>query len=123
MAKAKEIAALVGPALVAVTLSEAWNYRIFAANPPTVVYLNGAILFVAGLAIIRAHNRWSWHWPVIVTLGGWLLAGLGLGRMFVPGAQSAAPEFVKLGGIAFALAIGCFLTFKAYWPDSHHTQP
>ena len=33
---------------------------------------------VAGVAIIQVHNRWTRHWPVLVTVMGWfaILAGL-----------------------------------------------
>ena len=114
MLASRNLAALIGPALVAITLSEALNIRIFADNAPAVVYLNGTILFVAGLAIIRAHNLWTWRWPLAVTLTGWLLAALGLFRMFAPElqprGQSAAIFFV----IFAVFVLGCFLTFKAY---------
>lgn len=68
MPAARDPAALIGPGLVAITLLEALNLRIFADNAPAAVYLNGTILFVAGLAIIRAHNLWDWRWPLAVTL-------------------------------------------------------
>jgi hypothetical protein len=37
---------------------------------PPVVYLSGVLMFVAGLAIARAHNRWAWDWTVLVTMTG-----------------------------------------------------
>ena len=71
MASPQNVAALVGPAIVALTSSEALNYHIWATNIPPVTYLNGTILFVGGVAILRAHDRWVLGWPVIVTLSGW----------------------------------------------------
>ena len=114
MPVSRSLAALIGPSLVAIALSEALNIRIFAGNAPAVVYLNGAILFVAGLAIIRAHNLWVWQWPVAVTLTGWLLAGLGLFRLFAPELQPGGRNAAIFFGIFVAFVLGCFLTFKAY---------
>jgi len=80
MTDSRRIAGLLGPTLVALAVSEAMNLRIMAENPASVglVYLNGTLLFVAGVAIIQVHNRWTRHWPVLVTVMGWfaILAGL-----------------------------------------------
>src|ERR1039458_1260312 len=54
-----------------------------------VTYLVGILLFVAGLAIVRAHNRWIRGWPVLVTLVGWAAIFGGLFRMLAPEAQRA----------------------------------
>jgi len=82
--------------------------------PVGVVYLNATLLFVTGLAIVRDHNSWKGGWPVLVTSTGWLAVLGGLIRMFAPAStQSGAPwVFALLFGL---LAIGIFLTFKAYW--------
>ena len=114
MRTSRNLAALIGPSLIAITLSEALNIRIFADNAPAVVYLNGTILFVAGLAIIRAHNCWVWRWPFAVTLTGWLLAALGLFRMFAPESQPRGQNAAVFFGIFVAFVLGCFLSFKAY---------
>jgi hypothetical protein len=60
MTSSTRIAGLVGPTLIAVTITE-WLYvDVFtSAMGPSFaphVYLNGCLLFVAGLAIVRAHN-------------------------------------------------------------------
>jgi len=114
MADSKRLAGLIGPTLLALAVTEAMNYRIFASSIAPVVYFNGTVLFVAGLAIVRAHNRWTWRWPVFLTLTGWVLLLGGLFRMFAP-ESGRAPEtastyvfFVMLG------ALGAFLTFKGY---------
>jgi 1,4-dihydroxy-2-naphthoate octaprenyltransferase len=81
------------------------------------VYLSGALLFVAGLSIVRAHNRWPRSWPVLVTLTGWFALLLGLLRMFAPalyqqGAQGHGTTL--LGFEAALLGLGLFLTYRAY---------
>ena len=60
--KSRELAGVVGPALVAIGVTEALNLHIFDTQIPQVVYLNGTILFVSGVALVRTHNRWTWNW-------------------------------------------------------------
>ena len=114
MSNSKSIAGLVGPVLVATTVSEAINLRIFDSNITPVVYLNGVLLFLAGLSILRAHNLWTWRWPVLITLVGWIGIVGGLLRMFVPQAQQGVTDSVKYGSIIVLFLIGSLLTFKAY---------
>ena len=113
----KNLAGLIGPALIAVTISETINAHIWAANIAPVIHLNGALLFIAGLAIVRAHNHWVRGWPVVVTLVGWVVLCLGLLRMFTP---ELYLKGVQISGVAFivptmgVLAVGVYLTFQAY---------
>ena len=92
--------------------------RLYDAQIPPVVYLSGVLMFVAGLAIIRAHNIWVRNWTVLVTLSGWFLLLLGLVRMFAASryrqatASTSSWVFVLLEGCLLALAV--FITFKAY---------
>ena len=115
MTDSRRTAGLLGPTLIAIAMTEAMNLRILARTPAPVgvVYLNGTLLFVAGLAIVRAHNRWKGGWPVLVTLMGWLAILGGLIRMVAPAsAQSGATWVFAL--LIVLLAIGIVLTFKAY---------
>lgn len=70
MTDSRQLAGLVGPTMIAIGVTEAMNMDVFATQIAPVVYLNGAIFFVAGLALIRAHNRWTWRWPVLITVTG-----------------------------------------------------
>lgn len=116
MANSKNIAALLGPAIVAITISETLNVHIWAGNTAAGVYLDGALLFIAGLAIVRAHNLWVRGWPVLVTLAGWCVMALGLFRMFFPELQLEAARHTDAVIVETmpVLAAGIFLTFKAY---------
>ena len=120
MTNSRQIAGLLGPTLIAITVSEAMNLRIWTTTTgpslAPVVYLNGTLLFVAGLAIVRAHNGWTGGWPVLVTLMGWLAMLGGLVRMFAPmSAQRSEQNTTSVFAlISVLLAIGIFLTFKAY---------
>lgn len=113
MANSKQIAGLVGPTAVALTLSEAMNLHIWADNIAPVTYLNGTLLFIAGLSIVRVHNLWK-GWPVMVTLAGWIAILGGLFRMFAPEARQAPQNGATFAVLMVLLAIGIFLTFKAY---------
>jgi hypothetical protein len=116
----KTIAGLLGPTIIAMVVSEfpLVQPHLYDAQIPPVVYLSGTLMFVAGLAIVRAHNRWTRDWTVLVTLSGWFFLVLGLFRMFAAGAyrrtsaNTSATVFMILEGM---LAIcGLILTFKAY---------
>lgn len=121
----KNIAGLIGPSLLVITISETINAHIWATNIAPVIHLNGGLLFVAGLAIVRAHNLWVRGWSVVVTLVGWFVMLLGLLRMFAPelvlkGVQSTGSAFIAptMG----VLVIGLFLTFKAYRREGNNTN-
>src|SRR4026209_490759 len=84
MPHSKRIAGLVGPRIVAMVISEVPLVQplLYDAQIPPVVYLSGVLMFVGGLAVIRAHNHWVRDWTVLVTLSGWFALVLGLFRMF-----------------------------------------
>jgi uncharacterized membrane protein HdeD (DUF308 family) len=127
MTNSKRIAGLLGPTLIAVTISEAMNLRIWttSAGPSLApfVYLNGTLLFVAGLSIVRVHNRWTGVWPVLVTLIGWLAILGGLIRMIAPvSAQRTGQNTTAVFALLIVLlAIGIFLTVKAYGREDSET--
>lgn len=116
MTNSKRIAGLLGPSLIAVSLTEAMNLDIFPNTSAHLVYLNGTLLFVAGLAIVRAHNHVTAGWPILVTLTGWLLLLGGLIRMIAPVAarQTAQHSTVVLALTSVLLVIGIVLTIKAH---------
>lgn len=118
MENSKRIAGLIGPSLIAITISEALNVHIWAANIAPAIHLNGTLLFVAGLSIVRAHNHWIRGWPVIVTLVGWFAILAGLLRMFVPELYLQSVQNTSAGmlisSIMIVCVIGIYLTFKAY---------
>jgi hypothetical protein len=119
MTEPRRIAGLLGPTIVALILSEnaLVNPHLYDLQIPPVVYLSGTLLFIAGLSIVRAHNRWTGGWPVLVTVTGWFAILLGLFRMFSPGlyAQGAqSSPTALLAGEGALLVLGIFLTFKGY---------
>ncbi len=120
MPNSKQIAGLVGPTIIAMVVSEfpLVQPHLYDAQIPPVVYLSGVLMFVAGLAIVRAHNHWARDWTVLITLSGWLGLVLGLFRMFAAdlyqrgAAGTSATVFMVLEGVL--LLCGLIMTFKAY---------
>lgn len=114
MDKSKQIAGLIGPAIAVLAPTEALNLPIWRGVAPPVVYLAGTVLFVAGLAIVRAHNRWTPGWPIMVTLVGWIGVLGGLYRMCAPTAPQAPDSLATYLGLGLMFLAGVFLTYKAY---------
>jgi len=126
MRTSKTIAALVGPTLIASAISifinlHAWPALVDQAfhNPP-LIFVSGYPLFVAGLAMVYFHNRWTVGWPVLVTAVGWLAVLGGLSRILFPSRLAEiALRAVHTTGVMPAAAIiilvlGAFLSLKAY---------
>jgi uncharacterized membrane protein YhaH (DUF805 family) len=116
MIHSQQLAQIIGPTLCLMTLSEMINLSIWESNIPTVIYLNGVLLFVAGIAIIRVHNFWVRSWIILITLTGWLTTILGAFRMFFPTAKQAGENFSTFVMLIILCVIGLFLTVKGYYP-------
>ena len=126
MATSKTIAALIGPTLMASAASiflnlEAWPAMVERGfHDPALIFVTGYPIFVAGLAIVHFHNRWTGGWPVIVTVLGWLTVVSGLSRILFPTRLAEiATRAVQPAGVMPTIAVvilllGAFLSFKAY---------
>jgi hypothetical protein len=129
MTTSKMIAGLIGPTLIAIAVAMLLNLGSFPAmveqisHDPALIFVSGVLLFVAGLAIVRAHNIWSGGWLVLVTGLGWLAILGGLARMFFPirlaamAAQIGQSRGLLAGSAIVLLLLGGFLSFKAYCRD------
>ena len=123
MPDSRRIAGLVGPTIVAMIVSEfpLVQPHLYDAQSPPVVYLSGVLMFVAGLAIVRAHNHWARDWTVLITLTGWFGFVLGLFRMFAAGlyqrGSESAGSTVFMVLEAILLLCGLVMTFKACRPQ------
>lgn len=120
MPESKKIAGLLGPVIIAMLVSEfpLVQPHLYDAQIPPVVYLSGTLMFVGGLAVVRAHNRWQRNWTLLITLSGWFFLILGLIRMFAASqyqqsaANTSSTVFMILEGILLLAAL--FMTYKAY---------
>ena len=115
MENSKNIAGLIGPILMVLSLSECLNFRIWTKVEATVVYLNGLLLFTGGLALIRSHNTWTIDWTISITLIGWLSLTLGLYRMFFPSGKQLERSTFSYLTLGTLFIVGFFLTLKAYF--------
>ena len=126
MAPTKLIAGLIGPLMAAMGIAMLLNRQAFpemitqVAQNYAIIFLSGALSLLAGVAIVRVHNVWTGGWPVIVTILGWLLIVGGVARMWCPKKASeiattfgSDPTLLLVAG-AVLLALGAFLSFKAY---------
>jgi uncharacterized membrane protein YhaH (DUF805 family) len=113
MIKSRQLAAVIGPSLVALAVTEVINFHIFEDQIAPVVYLNGTILFVVGLALIRSHNRWTWGWPILITATGWVLLIGGFYRMLRPEAPQLQAGFIAYAVLTTVAMIGLFLCLKS----------
>jgi hypothetical protein len=129
MKTSKTIAGLMGPTLVAIVAAVLLNFGSFpalaeqVARDPALIFMSGILLFVAGLAIVRAHNVWAGGWPVLVTVLGWFALLSGLARMLfltqiaeiVAGVGEGTGLIVAVTVVL--LGLGAFLSFKGYSHD------
>lgn len=116
MINSQQLAQILGPTLSVMTLSEMIKLSIWESNIPSVTYLNGVLLFVGGITIIRVHNFWVRSWIILITLIGWLTAILGLFRMFFPTAKQVGENFSTFVMLTILCVMGIFLTVKGYYP-------
>jgi hypothetical protein len=126
MPNSKSIAALIGPTLVAVALAMLFNLSFVPAlarqvsEAPALIFISGLLLFVAGLAIVRAHNIWRAGWEVLVTVCGWLALIGGLSRLLFPfqfaGFASGLSESTGavIAILLVLLALGFVLSIKGW---------
>jgi uncharacterized membrane protein HdeD (DUF308 family) len=123
MANSKRIGALLGPTLLVMLVAEfpLVQPHLYDAQIPPVVYLSGVLMFVAGLAIVRAHNVWTRNWTVLVTLCGWFFLVLGVVRAFAASqyrqASADASPRVFIAVEAFGLVVALWITYRSYRRD------
>ncbi len=111
----QRIAAVLGPTLCAVTSSEALNFGIWKDVHPTLVALNGLVLFAGGMVIVTTHALWKPMSAALVTMSGWLLVLAGAWRLYFPAVPQAQPGIVTYVFIALLGALGltlCAIAFR-----------
>lgn len=123
MSNSKAVAAILGPTIVAMVVSEfpLVQPHLYDTQIPPIVYLSGTLMFIGGLVVVRVHNRWRTDWTLLVTLSGWFFLVLGLFRMFAASsyqrasANTGQSTFIALEAILALL--GLIMTFHAYRRD------
>jgi uncharacterized membrane protein HdeD (DUF308 family) len=119
MINSRQLAQLVGPTLSVLTIAEMVNRSIWENAIPSVTFLNGTLLFVGGISIVRVHNFWVRNWTVLLTLIGWLMLLLGLLRIFFPTAKQPEEKFYLYLFLSVLCVVGLFLAVKGYFPNKN----
>ncbi|HET7381033.1 MAG TPA: hypothetical protein VFJ59_00375 [Pseudolabrys sp.] len=119
MERSHFLAKLIGPVFIAGGLGMLFNTTVYRAmferalHDHMLIYLSGVLALVAGLAVVIMHNDWKWHWPLIITVLGWLALIGGIVRMIAPqviesfglSVLSYSNFFTIDGGIAVLLGV------------------
>jgi len=108
------LASILGPILLALSISEYLNFKIWENPHPTLVYLNGLMLLTGGIIIVRLHNIWVPAWPVLITIVGWLILIAGLFRMFFPAQKQLPKNTLSICIMVTLFIIGIYLSIKGY---------
>ena len=126
MERSHFLAKLIGPVFIAGGLGMLFNTTLYRAmferalHDHMLIYLSGVIAIPVGLAIVATHNDWKWHWPLIITIIGWLAAIGGIVRMVAPQlieqiglSVLAYPSFFIMDG-GIAVLLGVLLSYFGY---------
>jgi hypothetical protein len=116
MINSRQLAQLVGPTLSVMTIAEIVNRSIWENAIPSVTFLNGTLLFVGGLSMIRVHNLWVRNWTFLLALTGWLMLLLGVLRMFFPTVEQTDEKIYLYLFLSVLSVVGLLLTVKGYYP-------
>jgi len=91
-----------------------------ALHDHMLIYLSGVTALTIGLAIVILHNDWKWHWPLIITVFGWLAVIGGVMRMLAPQlietyglSLLGYPNFFIIDG-GVAVLLGVLLSYFGY---------
>jgi uncharacterized protein YjeT (DUF2065 family) len=127
MERSHFLAKLIGPVCIVGGLGMLFNtttYRAMferALHDHMLIYLFGVIALTIGLAIVILHNDWKWHWPVIITVFGWLAVLGGTVRMLAPQLVETyalsllgTPNFFIIDG-GIAVLLGVLLSYFGYF--------
>lgn len=52
-------------------------------NAPLIAF-TGSVSLLLGILIVVSHNVWVSHWPIVITLTGWIAILNGAFRLFLP---------------------------------------
>ncbi|MFA5038301.1 MAG: hypothetical protein WC732_01325 [Candidatus Omnitrophota bacterium] len=120
------LARLIGPFIIVIGLGLILNVRLYGRiaedffKSPALVYVIGLFTFVAGLALVNAHNIWEADWTLIITIFGWITLLKGAWLVLWPHSVVRMAGFyarnMKYAVIPWIIMLlfGIFLTIKGY---------
>jgi len=126
MERSHFLAKLIGPVFIVGGLGMLFNAAAFrvmferSLHDHMLIYLTGVLSLPTGLAIVVLHNEWKWHWPVMITVIGWLMVIGGIVRMLAPEmiqtfglSLISYPNFFIIDG-GIAVLLGVLLSYFGY---------
>jgi hypothetical protein len=127
MENSRVLAKVIGPLLiipaVGVFLNLETYQHLFAefCKNAALCYLGGIVALLLGLIILQFHNVWEAHWPLVITILGWITVVKGVAIIVFPGlipylwCPYAGNTALLIFSLGISLVVGVFLTFKGYW--------
>lgn len=76
---------------------------------PAWMLFTGALAVIFGLVIVLLHNVWVAHWPVLITLVGWLCLLKGFFRLFLPDQVQEMARSVSKPAMLVPISIGTII--------------
>jgi hypothetical protein len=122
------VLALVGVAIVLRPDHFRDILKAFDANP-ALMYFAGLAALSMGVAVVIGHNVWTWRWPVLVTLIGWISLAKGIAILAAPQHMGAfgdavfVAQDVLLGSGAGDAALGVVLALFGFLARSGSAAP
>ena len=126
MTLSKNLAGLIGPALVVLAIGVFLNRGLLPGmvdrleGDYALFLIAGLLALLGGIAIVRAHNVWT-GWPVVITLLGWLAIVGGIARvMFPTPIIQVAHTVITAQGVIVPIAmavvglVGLFLSYQGF---------
>ena len=108
------IAGIIGPVLIVLSIAEYKNFSIWEKAIPSITFLNGLVLSILGVTLLRIHFVLG-GWESIVTLVGLALAILGFSRMLFPMATTTHKKSIYISLVFLLMFIvGVYLSVMAY---------
>jgi len=84
-------------------------------------YLGGIIALVIGYVLVFYHNTWSYNWPVIITIIGWMSLVKGLWILISPSSAFDMAKALKRNKVyllvcgAILAVFGIILMYIGFW--------
>jgi len=121
------LAQLMGPIFLAMGLSMVLNFKWFKKvikdlfNSRALVFIVGLMTFIAGLAMVLAHNIWELSRPTLfITIVSWATLIKGFFYLVLPNVtykmmKATFGNRVLYFGVFFMILFGICLSYYGYW--------
>lgn len=119
------IAKILGPVFTVVGLGLLTNRKYYQKmieqfmKTPSLIYLNGIVSLVVGMAVIANHNYWETGWPLAITVLGWAMIIRGMvavvfPKQIVKAAHVHTHDSLFSLSAVLALVLGLMFTYVIY---------